>query len=66
MIPADGGQSTDIVEESDDVVDVEASGRRGVRGGDCTARSSNECRIAESNKCNIHRHIFLVKCTFLS
>lgn len=43
---ADGGQSTDIVEESDDVVEVEARGRRGVLGGDCTARSNRECRIA--------------------
>lgn len=42
LIPADGGQSTDIVEESDDVVDVDAKGRLGVRGGDATARSNRE------------------------
>lgn len=45
--PADVGQSTDMVDESDDVVDVDANGLLGVRGGECTTRSSSECRIAE-------------------
>lgn len=44
---AEDGQSTDMVDESDDVVEVDARGRRGVRGGEATARSSNEWRIAE-------------------
>lgn len=39
---AEDGQSTDMVDESDDVVEVDARGRRGVRGGEATARSSNE------------------------
>lgn len=47
---ADDGQSTDIVDESEEVVDVDARGRRGVRGGDDMALSSRECRIAASAK----------------
>lgn len=37
-----GGQSTDMVDESDEVVDVEAKGLRGVLGGDCITRSNKE------------------------
>ena len=47
--PVRPGQSTDMVEESEEVVEVEASGRRGVRGGDCTTRSSSECRMAATS-----------------
>lgn len=42
LMVAEEGQSTDMVEESDDVVEVDARGRRGVRGGDATARSRSE------------------------